>query len=54
MATKTKTYDTVAEVRQVRNRLVTQMTGMSPSEQVSFVRKQLEQAKKAQHQDSES
>ena len=53
MVTKTKTYDAVAEVRKIRDRLAKQMMGMSSGERVRFVQERLEQAK-GQRQDSES
>ena len=51
MATKSKTYDAVAEVRKIRDELALQMVGMSPSERVRFVQERLQQAKKTQRQD---
>lgn len=45
--TKTaKSYDAVAEVRRVRDRLAEEMQGMTPEEQVAFLKKRAEQARR--------
>ena len=47
MATKTKTYDAVAEVRKVRDQLGEAMRDMTPDEQMVYLQKRLEQARTA-------
>lgn len=41
-----KSYDAVAEVRKVRDRLAEEMQGMSPDEQIAFLRKRAAQARR--------
>ncbi|MBS3966109.1 MAG: hypothetical protein KGZ60_02475 [Truepera sp.] len=46
MATKAaKTYDAVAEVRQVRDRLALEMASMTPEEKIAFIRREAEEAR---------
>lgn len=45
MATKAKTYDAVAEVRKVRDRLAEQMADMTPEEKIAFLKSEAERAR---------
>jgi uncharacterized ferredoxin-like protein len=46
VATKVKTYDAVAEVRKVRDRLAEEMAGMTPEEKIAFIRREAEEARR--------
>jgi len=45
VATKVKSYDAVAEVRKVRDRLAEEMADMTPEEKIVFIRREAEEAR---------
>lgn len=47
MATRTKTYDAVAEVRKVRDQLGEAMKDMTPNEQMAYLQQRLKRARAA-------